>query len=89
MLRPVLTEVVLFLAPFVLYALFILATQRSGVFDRANWPAGRVLILGMVACLCVIVSFVVLAHWGGAPRNSNYVPAHIDKDGNFIPGGAK
>lgn len=88
MLRPVLTELVLFLTPFALYALYILVTKRGGVLDRANWPLSHVLYLAIVACLCVIVSFVVLAHWGGAPPGSTYTPAHV-KDGKFIPGDTK
>ena len=36
MIRPVLTEIVLFLTPFAIYALFLFAT-RADVFDRASW----------------------------------------------------
>lgn len=88
MIRPVLTELVLFATPFALYALYILVTKRGGVLDRANWPVARVVWLAIVACLSVIVSFIVLAQWGGAPPGSTYVPAHT-KDGKFIPGTTK
>ena len=40
MIRPVLTELALFLTPFVLYALFLWLT-RGGVLDRVNWSLGR------------------------------------------------
>jgi Family of unknown function (DUF6111) len=30
-------------------------------------------------------SFVVLAHFSGAPPGSTYVPAHVD-GGKFVPG---
>ena len=33
----------------------------------------------------MIGSFVVLAHFAGAPPGSTYVPAHIE-DGKFVPG---
>ena len=41
MIRPVLTEVLLFLTPFVLYAVFLWATQ-AGVLDLNSWPLARV-----------------------------------------------
>ena len=34
MIRPVLTEIVLFLTPFVMYAVFLFAT-KAAVFERA------------------------------------------------------
>ena len=37
MIRPVLTELALFLAPFVVYAIFLWAT-RAGVLDPESWP---------------------------------------------------
>jgi hypothetical protein len=88
MIRPVATELALFLAPFVLYALFLWMTKRRGVLDRANWPLRRVYWLLVAALALVIGSFVVLAQWGGAPPGSSYVPAHMD-DGKFIPGQTK
>ncbi|MES1155332.1 MAG: DUF6111 family protein, partial [Pseudorhodoplanes sp.] len=36
MIRPVLTEVVLFLTPFAVYAIFLFAT-RAEIFDRTSW----------------------------------------------------
>src|SRR5918994_2049559 len=60
MLRPVLTELALFLTPFALYALFIFATKRGGLLDRANWPLPRMFWLLIAAFLLVIASFLVL-----------------------------
>ena len=40
MIRPVLTEALLFLTPFVLYAVFLWAT-KSGVLDLKSWPVVR------------------------------------------------
>jgi Family of unknown function (DUF6111) len=88
MIRPVLTELTLFFLPFVLYALFLWGTKRSGVFDLANWPLPHVLYLLIAAFLLVSVSFIVLAQWTGAPPGSTYVPAHIE-DGRFVPGRTK
>jgi hypothetical protein len=88
MIRPVLTELVLFFTPFVLYALYLWATKRGGVADRANWPLRHVFWLLVAALLLVIGSFIVLAQWGGAPPGSTYTPAHVE-DGRFVPGQTK
>jgi len=84
MIRPVLTEVAIFLIPFVAYALFLIAT-RSGVLASSSWPAHLVAKLVLGSLLLVIVSFVLLAHFAGAPPNSTYVPAHLE-NGKLIPG---
>ena len=34
----------------------------------------------------MIGSFLYLAHFSGAPPGVDYVPAHVDKDGKFVPG---
>ena len=88
MLRPVLTELVLFLTPFALYALFVVATRRGGLLDRANWPLSRVIWLLMVGFLLVIGSFIVLANWDGAPPTATYTPAHME-NGKLVPGKTK
>jgi hypothetical protein len=88
MIRPVATELALFIAPFALYALFLWATKRGGVLDLGNWPLTHVFWLLIAALLLVIGSFVVLAQWGGAPAGSTYTPAHVE-DGKFIPGQTK
>ena len=84
MIRPVLTELAIFLIPFVAYAIFLVAT-RAGVFTSSSWPAHLIAKLVMGSLLLVIISFVLLAHFSGAPPDSTYVPAHIE-DGKLIPG---
>jgi hypothetical protein len=84
MIRPVLTEVGIFLFPFVAYALFLVAT-RSGVVTKASWPAHVIAKLVFGSLLLVVVSFILLAHFSGAPPESTYVPAHIE-NGKFVPG---
>lgn len=84
MIRPVLTEVGIFLIPFVAYALFLMAT-RSGVFAQSSWPTHLVAKLVFGSLLLVVVSFILLAHFSGASPDSTYVPAHIE-NGKFIPG---
>jgi hypothetical protein len=85
MIRPVLTELALFVAPFVAYALFLWVT-KAGVIERTSWPPKVLAMLAIVALVLMIGSFLVLAHFSGAPPGSTYVPAHVDEQGNFIPG---
>ena len=87
MIRPVLTEVGIFLIPFAAYAMFLIAT-RSGVLASSSWPAHLIAKLVLGSLLLVVVSFVLLAHFSGAPPDSTYVPAHIE-DGKFVPGAEK
>lgn len=87
MVRPVLTEIALFLAPFVVFAIFLWAT-RAGVLDRAQWTLTRLVWLLMAALILMIGSFLVLAHWGGSPPGSIYIPAHFE-NGVFVPGHTK
>ena len=84
MIRPILTEIGIFLIPFAVYALFLIAT-RSGVLVSASWPVHLVAKLALGSLLLVAISFVLLAHFSGAPPNSTYVPAHIE-NGKFVPG---
>ena len=84
MIRPVLTEIGIFLIPFAVYALFLVAT-RSGIFDQSSWPLPLVAKLVLGSLLLVIISFFLLAEFSGAPPDSVYVPAHIDH-GKLVPG---
>jgi Family of unknown function (DUF6111) len=84
MIRPVLTEVGIFLIPFGVYALFLVAT-RSGLLVQTSWPVRVVARLVLGSLLLVVVSFILLAHFSGAPPNSTYIPAHIE-NGKFVPG---
>ena len=85
MIRPVFTELALFLAPFVVYAIYLVAT-KAGVLERTSWPPKMLAALAIAALVLMIGSFIVLAHFSGAPPGSTYVPAHVDDQGNFIPG---
>jgi heme/copper-type cytochrome/quinol oxidase subunit 3 len=87
MIRPVFTELALFLAPFAVYAIFLVAT-RQGVLDPKQWPLSRIAWLLIAALILMIGSFVVLAHFGGSPPGSTYTPARVD-DGDFVPGKTK
>ena len=84
MIRPAFTEILVFLIPFAVYALFLLAT-RSGLLLQSSWPVHVIAKLVLGALLMVIASFVLLAHFSGAPPHSTYIPAHIE-NGKFVPG---
>jgi hypothetical protein len=84
MIRPALTEIGIFLIPFAVYALFLIAT-RAGLLVQSSWPVHILAKLVLGALLLVAVSFVLLAHFSGAPPNSTYFPAHID-NGKFVRG---
>ena len=84
MIRPAFTEIGIFLIPFAVYAVFLIAT-RSGLLMQSSWPVHIIAKLALGSLLLVIVSFILLAHFSGAAPNSTYVPAHIE-NGRFVPG---
>jgi len=84
MIRPVLTELTLFLTPFVVYAIFLLATNTA-VLARASWPPKTLATLAIVALVLMLGSFVYLSHFSGAPPGSTYEPAHME-NGRLVPG---
>jgi hypothetical protein len=87
MIRPVFTEIALFLTPFVLYAAYLAAT-RAGLLDPNAWRLPVVGWLTLAALGLLILSFVLMAQFGGSPPNSTYVPAHVE-NGRFVPGGTQ
>ncbi len=87
MIRPVLTEIGIFLIPFAVYAVFLIAT-RSGLVAQSSWPLHLIAKLAIGSLLLVIASLVMLANFSGAPPHSTYVPAHIE-NGRLVPGEEK
>ena len=84
MIRPAFTEIGIFLIPFAVYALFLVAT-RSGLVAQSSWPFHMIAKLAIGALLLVIASLVMLANFSGVPPHSTYVPAHIE-NGRLVPG---
>jgi heme/copper-type cytochrome/quinol oxidase subunit 3 len=84
MFRPIATEMALFLAPFALYAVFLLAT-RAGALHPDAWSLPKIALLVIASFTLMLGSFLVLAQFSGAPPGSTYVPAHV-QDGKFVPG---
>jgi hypothetical protein len=84
MIRPVFTELALFLAPFVVYAIYLVAT-KTALMTMSSWPPKVLASLAIVALILMIGSFIYLSHFSGAPPGSSYEPAHVE-DGKFVPG---
>jgi hypothetical protein len=84
MIRPALTEIGIFLIPFAVYVLFLIAT-RSGLLAQSSWPVNVVAKLLLGSLLLVVVSFILLAQFSGAPPHSTYIPAHME-NGRLVPG---
>jgi hypothetical protein len=87
MIRPILTEFALFIAPFAVYALFLLAT-RGGVVHPDAWSWRVIGWLTIAALIGMIASFFVFAHLAGVPMDRTYVPARVE-DGKLVPGEAR
>ncbi len=87
MIRPVLTEIALFLVPFVAYMVFLWAT-RARVLHPEAWPLPVLAWLTIAALVLMVGSFVVIGHFAGAPPGSTYEPAHLE-NGRFVPGRIK
>ena len=87
MIRPVATEIALFLAPFAIYAIYLWAT-RADVLHPDAWSVANLAWLTIAALGLMLGSFIVLAHFSGDAPNSPYVPAHIE-DGKLVPGTSK
>ena len=87
MIRPLATKILLFVAPFVLYVVFLWAT-KAGVLHPDSWPVSRIAWLIIAALALMVGSFIYFANYSGAPPGSTYVPAHTE-NGKFVPGQTK
>jgi DMSO/TMAO reductase YedYZ heme-binding membrane subunit len=84
MIRPILIEIGLFIAPFVIYTALLVVT-RKGMLQPSAWSIRRVAALGIAGFVLMLGSFVIFAQFSGAPPGSTYIPAHIE-NGKFVPG---
>lgn len=84
MIRPALTEIGIFLIPFAVYALFLIAT-RSGLMTLSSWPMIIIARLLLGSLLLVLLSLILFAQFSGAPPDSTYFPAHLE-NGRLVPG---
>jgi hypothetical protein len=84
MIRPILIEIGLFIAPFVIYAAWLTVTP-IGMLAPSAWSIRRIASLGIAGFVLMLASFVIFAQFSGAPPGSTYVPAHVE-NGKFVPG---
>jgi hypothetical protein len=84
MIRPLLSEVGLFLLPFAAYALFLIVS-RTNVLAAASWPLQVIGALVGIALVLTVGALVLLANFSGAPPHSTYTPAHLE-NGRLVPG---
>lgn len=82
MIRILITQIILFLLPFILYAGYLFLTQK---LHRQAWidaPRYWLIIAGLV---CTVGGFLVMSQIDNNPVGGTYVPAHIE-NGVVVPG---
>lgn len=85
--RTILIQLLLFFAPFAIYAL-VLSAMRKDARGSEHWPAKMIAALAIAGFVLVIAGLVFFAHFGGAPTSGVYEPARYE-DGKLIPGRIK
>lgn len=86
-MRGAIINVLLFVLPFVAYALWVLATQRR-LPTRVDWTLRVIGTLAGIGAVIMIVGLVFIIDWSGddAERDGVYRPAEL-RDGVIIPAG--
>jgi Family of unknown function (DUF6111) len=87
MIRPVLTEIGIFLIPFAAYALFLIAS-RYNLLALSSWPMHVIGGLIGVALVLTLIVLVLFANFSGAPPGLTYTPAHME-NGKLVSGREK
>ena len=82
MTRVILTEGLLFLLPFLAFALLLILQKRK-VLDIDHW-SGPVVWLAMAGLLLVLASFLYKGFFAERPAGG-FEPTHIE-DGRLVPG---
>lgn len=84
MIRLIALDVVLFLAPFAIYAIYLYATQKS-VGGSDEWTLKVIGWLALAGAVLVVIVLLVFMHFDAAPPGGRYVPAHME-NGVLVPG---
>jgi|tagenome__1003787_1003787.scaffolds.fasta_scaffold20401179_3 Family of unknown function (DUF6111) len=82
MVRPFFYEIVLFLLPFLGYALWLFWRSVNPI-TRAAWQNAPFLRLLLAALVTTGVGLALVGHYQSAPAGSAYVPAHLE-NGKFV-----
>ena len=83
MARALFESLGLFLAPFALFALYLML-RRSKPFAQMHWPIGTVSLLAVAGLLFAIGGLLIAGIFADR-ATGNYVPAHIE-NGRAVPG---
>ncbi|WP_319775412.1 DUF6111 family protein [Breoghania sp.] len=83
MIRIIVVHALLFLLPFIAYAIWLAVVRRSA--SAENWRDAPLLWLSMAGGLVVIASLVMLASFDDKNADANYTPMQF-KDGQLVPG---
>jgi len=82
-----LIEILLFVAPFAVYAVYLFATERDAR-ETEHWRRDVLAGLAAAGFLLIIVSLIAFAQFGGPPPGGTYTPAHMN-NGVLVPGEIK
>ena len=84
MVRFVAFDAVLFLLPFAIYALWLIASRRS-VGAAAEWETRTIGYLALAGAVLMIAVLVAFVHFDTAPPGGVYIPAHME-NGHIVEG---
>ena len=82
MIRVLLTQLILFLLPFAIYAGYLFLTKKM---NRQAWidaPRYWLIVAGLVTS---IAGFLFMSQINNNPLGGTYIPAHME-DGKLVPG---
>ncbi len=83
MIRFVLTQLILFLLPFIGYGVWLFLNNRAK--SLRHWGRGPLLALSLSGLALTLVGAVFIERIGNVPDGANYVPAQF-RDGVVVPG---
>lgn len=84
MFRVVLSHLLLFLLPFLGFALWLWLNKKAQTSE--NWRNGPMAWLALGGASLVIIGLVIFASFDQVPEGQAYRPAEM-RDGVFVPGG--
>jgi phosphoglycerol transferase MdoB-like AlkP superfamily enzyme len=82
MIRSIAIRMLLFAAPFAIYALYYFLMRRSKTQNTPETPWSLLFIAGLSL---VVVSFIYVGLTEGEPTSGVYVPPH-EVNGHIVPG---
>ncbi len=85
MTRLIAFDALFFLIPFAVYALWLVIT-RGSLSNINDWQARTIAWLAAGGAALMIGVLVIFVHFGSGPVGGTYIPAHVDDNGNIVPG---